>query len=96
VLGQATERPCPEDHSLTVRQAFEQERPQLLNLPDNPFLTDEREEVAVGKTLYVRFDRNDYSLPPAYTRRTLTVVATPTQVRLLDGEKVLAWPSTPL
>jgi transposase len=88
--GQAAERPCPEDHSLTVRQTFEQERPQLLNLPDNPFPTDEHEEVSVGKTPYVRFDRNDYSLSPAYTRRTLPVVASPTQVRLLDGEKMLA------
>ncbi len=88
--GQAAERPCPEDHTLTVRQAFEQERPQLLALPDNPFPTDEREEVSVAKTPYARFDLNDYSLPAAYTRRTLTVVASPTQVRILDGEKVLA------
>ena len=75
--GQAAERPCPEDRTLTVRQAFEQERPQLLALPDNPFPTDEREEVSVAKTPYVRFDRNDYSVPPAYTRCTLTVSGQP-------------------
>jgi transposase len=88
--GQAAERPCPEDRTLTVRQAFEQERPQLLALPDNPFPTDEREQVCVGKTPYVRFDRNDYSVPAAYTRRTLTVLASPTQVRILDGQELLA------
>jgi transposase len=83
--GQAADRPCPEDRSISVRQAFEQERLQLLNLPDNPFPTDEREEVSVGKTPYVRFDLNDYTVPPTFTRRTLTVVASPTEVRVLDG-----------
>ena len=83
--GQAADRPCPEDRSISVRQAFEQERLQLLSLADNPFPTDEREEVSVGKTPYVRFDLNDYSVPPAYTRRTLTVVASPTEIRALDG-----------
>lgn len=88
--GQAAERPCPEDRSVSVREAFAQERPQLLALPEYPFPTDEREEVSVGKTPYVRFDRNDYSLPPTHVRRTLTVVASPTQVRILDGADVIA------
>ena len=88
--GQAAERPCPEDRSVSVREAFAQERPQLLALPESPFPTDEREEVSVGKTPYVRFDRNDYSLPPTHVRRTLTVVASPTQVRILDGADVIA------
>lgn len=88
--GQAADRPCPEDRSRSVRQTFEQERGQLLALPDTPFPTDEREAVCVGKTPYVRFDRNDYSVPSAYTRRTLSVVASPSEVRVLDGEKVLA------
>ena len=58
--GQAAERPCPEDRSISVREAFAQEQPKLLALPENPFPTDEREVVSVGKTPYVRFDRNDY------------------------------------
>ncbi len=88
--GQGADRPCPEDRSLSVRQAFAREKPQLLALPDNPYPTDEREEVAVGKTPYVRFDLNDYSVPHTYTRRTLTVLASLTQVRVLDGAQVLA------
>ncbi len=40
--GQAADRPCPEDRSITVRQAFAQERPQLLALPDNPYPTEDR------------------------------------------------------
>jgi hypothetical protein len=88
--GPTLERPCPEDRSLSVREAFEQEQPQLLALPDNPFPTDEREEVAVGKTPYVRFDLNDYTVPHTHVRRTLTVVASPTQVRIVDGTEVIA------
>lgn len=88
--GQAADRPCPEDRSHSVRQAFEQEHPQLLALPDNPFPTDEREEVSIGKTPYARFDRNDYSVPPTYTRRTLTIIASPGEVRILDGGETIA------
>jgi hypothetical protein len=36
-----------------VREAFAQEQPRLLALADNPFPTDEREVVSVGKTPYV-------------------------------------------
>jgi len=89
-LGQAADRPCPEDRSLTVRQTFELERPQLMALPDNPYPADEREEVSVGKTPYVRFDCNDYSVPPTYTRRILTVLASPVVVRVLDGAQEIA------
>jgi transposase len=88
--GWSMDRPCPEDRSLSVRQAFEQEQPLLLPLPDNPYATDERVEVAVGKTPYARFDRNDYSLPPTHVCRTLTISANPTQVRILDGAHVIA------
>jgi len=88
--GPSADRPCPEDRSMSVAEAFAKERPLLLSLPDNPFPTDEREEVSVGKTPYVRFDRNDYSVPHIYVRRTLSVLASLTQVRVLDGETVIA------
>jgi hypothetical protein len=89
-LGQAADRPCPEDRSRSVRAAFAQEQPTLLALPQNPFPTDEREAVSAGKTPYVRFDSNDYSIPPSHVRRTLTVVASPSEVRVLDGAAVIA------
>ena len=88
--GQAADRPCPEDRSMSVREVFTQEQPKLLALPDNPFPTDEREAVSAAKTPYVRFDRNDYSIPPTHVRRTLTVVASPSEVRVLDGVAVIA------
>lgn len=88
--GQAADRPCPEERTLTVREAFAQEQPRLLALPDNPFPSDERVEVKVGKTPYVRFDLNDYSLPHTHVQRLVTVLASPQEVRIVDGATVLA------
>ena len=59
-------------------------------LPGDPFPTEERVDVHVGKTPYVRFDRNDYSIPHTHVRRTLLVVASPDTVRIVDGPEVLA------
>lgn len=89
-LGQAAERPCPQDKTMTVREAFAQEQPRLLGLPGNPYVTSERKEVTVSKTPYVRFDLNDYSVPHTQVRKTLTVVADPDRVRILDGAEVVA------
>jgi Mu transposase-like protein len=49
---------------MTVRQALAQEQPQLLPLPENPYPVEEQLAVKVGKTPYVRFDLNDYTVPP--------------------------------
>jgi transposase len=89
-LGQADDRPCPEDRTMTVREAFAREKPRLLELPANTFPTEERKDVSVGKTPYVRFDLNDYSVPHDQVRKTLTVLADPERVRILDGVKVVA------
>lgn len=85
----ACERRCPEDPDISVRQAFEQEHPTLITLPDNPFPTHERVEASVGKTPYVRFDLNDYSLPHTAVRRGVTVVATLQRVTVhQDGAQI--------
>ena len=88
--GPAALRRCPEDETLTVKAAFAAERERLLGLPPNAFPADEVKAVSVGKTPYVRFDLNDYSVPHAYVQRALTVVADPNQVRVLDGTEVIA------
>jgi transposase len=90
VIGPAGERRCPEDEALTVHEAFEQERTRLLTLPGNAFPTDEVKAVCAGKTPYVRFDLNDYSIPHTCVARTLSVVASLDQVRILDGQTVVA------
>jgi transposase len=89
-LGRSADRLCPEDKSMTVRQAFEQEQPTLLSLPDNPFPSEERVVVSSGKTPYIRFDLNDYSIPYTYVRRQLTVVASLDTVSIVDGDELVA------
>ena len=89
-IGQAADRPCPEDTTISVRDAFAAEQPRLLGLPENPYPTDEQLEVRAGKTPYVRFDLNDYSIPHTHVQRMLTVRADPVRVRVLDGGEILA------
>ena len=88
--GPASDRPWPENTRLTVRQAFTLERPSLMNLPEHDYPVAERVEVHAGKTPYVRFDLNDYSIPHTHVRCTLTVLAEPECIRVLDGAAVLA------
>lgn len=83
--GQASDRPWPEDDRLTVRQAFEIEQASLLRLPQDDYPLGERLAVKVGKTPYVRFDWNDYSVPHTHVRRTLYVIASEHTVRIFDG-----------
>jgi len=80
----------PDDRTLTLAQAFEEERAVLRALPSDAFPVADRVEVKVGKTPYARFDGNDYSVPHDRVRRGLTVVATSATVRVLDGAEVVA------
>lgn len=93
-LNQQAERWCreirgarknPDDRTITVAAALAEERPKLRSLPDDAFPVADRVEAQVGKTPYVRFDGNDYSVPHTRVRRTVSVVATPDRVRILDG-----------
>jgi transposase len=88
--GIAADRRCPENRDITVREAFAEEAPQLLPLPDSTYPLSERVTVTVGKTPYVRFDLNDYSVPHTKVQRVLTVLADPDIVRIVDGGEVLA------
>ena len=90
MAGVASDRRCPEDTRLTVREAFAQEQKHLLALPDNPYSTDEHVAVKIGKTPYARFDLNDYSVPDEYVQRTLAVSANLQQVRILNGQAIIA------
>lgn len=81
----AHQRPWPEDCSRTVESVFEQERSQLIPLPAHPFQVCRIAPVRSQKTIYVRFDLNHYSIPPAAVGRPLTLAATVDEVRILDG-----------
>ena len=47
-------------------------------------------DVASGKTPYVRFDLNDYSIPHTLVKKPLTLVAEDHAVRILDGDTEVA------
>jgi transposase len=83
-------RRWPGDDRKTVAQAFEEEASQLLTLPTHPFETDLVVPVRSEKTIYIRFDLNDYSIPPTAVGRPLTLVASETTVRLLEGPNEIA------
>ena len=88
--GLAADRRCPGEPDRTVREVFTDEAPRLLPLPGNPVPLLERVAVKVGKTPYVRFDLNDYSVPHTHVQRTLTVLADSHEVRVVDGARMLA------
>jgi transposase len=88
--SQAASRRCPEDQTRSVAEVFAEEAPLLLKQPDNPYPVVERVAVKVSKTPYVRFDLNDYSVPHTHVRRTLTVLADPDRLRIVDGQAIVA------
>lgn len=87
----AHERKVPGGQSdLRVREALEEERPRLLALPEHAFGCDLVRPVCSGKDPYVRFDLNDYSVPHTLVKKPLTLVASDTRVRILDGAALVA------
>lgn len=86
----ANVRPWPGDGTRRVHEVFAEEQPFLLPLPahDPPVA-----EVLVrhsGKTPYLRYDLNDYTIPHRLVGHDLTVVADETTVRVLDGDREVA------
>jgi transposase len=85
----ADARPHPTLPGLSVAGAFAQEQARLLALPDPLPQTDLVSPIEVDKTAFVRLDTNSYSVLPDYAEHTVTLVASDTEVRLLDGEKTV-------
>jgi transposase len=83
-------RPWPGGDPRTVAEVFVEEQPRLLPLPAHRFDTDLSVPVRSRKTIYVRFDHNDYSIPPAAVGRQLLLVASGTTIRILDGSQEIA------
>ena len=83
-------RPWPGGDHRTVAEAFAEEQPRLLPLPLHRFDSDLFVPVRSGKTIYVRFDLNDYSVPPAAVGRQLTLAASESMIRIFDGNQEIA------
>lgn len=86
----AHQRRWPGGDHRTVAEAFAEEQPRLLPPAQHPFPSERIVPVHTRKTIYVRFDQNDYSIPPQAVGRPLTLVANDTTVRILDGPVELA------
>ena len=91
----AHRRRHPDQPDRTVADVWADEKPRLLPLPAHPFETDLVRAVRSGKTPYVRFDRNLYSIPHTYVRKPLTLLAGATRIRILDGQNELATHPSP-
>jgi transposase len=82
-------RPAPGDPAQrAVHELLELERPRLLPRPAHPFPCELVRPVASGKRPYVRFDLNDYSIPAPLIRKVLTLIASETEVRIVDGPDI--------
>jgi len=83
----ALERPHPVQQGRTVRDVLYEEKQHLLSLPGRMPATDEVLSVPADKTAFVRFDTNRYSVPSCSANKILTLAASDTSVRLLDGDR---------
>lgn len=81
----ANVRKWPQDRTRTVDEAWREEQPKLLPLPAHEPDTSLVEVIRSGKTPYVRFDLNDYTIPHTLVRKPLTLVADERNVCVLDG-----------
>jgi transposase len=83
----ANVRPRPQNKDRSVANAFVEEQEKLLPLPEHPADCWHVRSSRSDKTAFVRFDLNDYSIPPEYCQRLVTVMASDAEVRILDGQK---------
>jgi transposase len=86
----ANTRKCPDGDSRTVAEAFAEEQQRLMPLPVNRFDTSHIVHVRSAKTIYIRFDTNDYSIPPQAVGKQLLLAASDTCVRIIDGDHEIA------
>jgi transposase len=89
-LTLSADRRWADDDRTTVRAQFAHEQTLLRSLPPTPYEAVERIVAQVGRTPFVRFDTNDYSLPPKHVRRTVTLLAEPHRVRVVVNGAVVA------
>lgn len=90
-------RSCEKDLTRTLRGKFvpkqellQEEQRSLQAIPTEPFETRRLETVHANSLSLIRFDRNSYSVPTEYPHRSLTVVATIEEVRILCAADLVA------
>lgn len=79
-------RPVPGDpERRLVTTLLHEEQPRLLPLPAHPYSCEVVRPALSGKTPYVRFDLNDYSIPHTLVRKPLTLIASEAEIRITDA-----------
>lgn len=86
----AHQRLQPVERDQSVGAAFTHEQSFLLPLPAHPFEATTVLALRSGKTPYLCFDRNLYSIPHVLVRKPLTLLADTDTVRILDGQQEVA------
>jgi transposase len=86
----AHRRPWPDDDSRIVENVFAEEQTRLLSLPAHAFEAELVLTASTRKTIYIRFDKNDYSIPPDAVGHPLTLRVSPSMVRILNGSIAVA------
>jgi transposase len=86
----AHRRPHPAQRDRTVAEVFAEEQTRLLPLPAHPFDTETQRVVTARKQPYVPFDRNLYTIPHTHVGQPLTLLASPTVVRIVAGATEIA------
>ncbi len=87
----ANKRPWPQDRSKIVEDIWRNvEKPVLRpeTLSKEPFFYET--VVRVGKTPYVRYDCNDYSVPATYVNDALVVFASEEEIKIFHGINEIA------
>lgn len=87
---EASLRNNPQIRAVSVADAYESEQQTLLAVNPTAFPVFDRKPVRAGKTPYVRFDLNDYSVPARFANRDLLVEATLDTVSITNGLEVVA------
>ena len=86
----ANQRDWPQDPRETVWQAWQKDKEHLIECTSHEFSSDEVRPCRSNKLSYVRYDTNDYSVPFQLVGRVLTLVASETTIKILDGNAVVA------
>ena len=86
----AMQRRWAEMDSMSVAEAFEKESGVLQPLPDHPLTPVKITQSKVDTTAHIRFETNDYTVPPEYVKKSVLVYASKDQIDIHYEHHVIA------
>lgn len=86
----ANQRKWPDNSQYLVKSMWAKERPNLIALSGRWLSPKEILSTSTGKTPWVNFDLNSYSVPPNFVGKPLTISAGDESIELLCENKVIA------